>query len=259
MTFFSDFRPGKRVGTTVSFSLKILKWGLLGLFLSACSSIYTVKVFLKNSFFVADSARICRSYERELAAYRIQNGQRVADIGFGYGHVLGALALCHDSMTLYGVEVNKYSVLYGDSLMRRFAALKSKPQAVRWQLIRGKKKRCLLPDSSFDRIIIRETYHHFKRPGALMPDIIKKLAPDGLLCIQEEDPEKTYFSKNCKAYIMQRDELIQELISYGLCLVSDDTLTTPFSSLPNWVDSLGMLRRRVYLFGREGTCGHPSP
>lgn len=212
---------------------------------------------MADSGFVADSALICRSCARELSLYDIKPGMRVADIGYGYGHTLGALVLCRDSLRLFGVEAYPFPVFYGDSVLKRFSELRTKPSGTVWLLIKGSQSQTRLPESGLHRIIIRETYHHFKKPDRLMPDIIRKLAPDGRLCIVEEDAPSTYYSRNCKAFILQREELIRELTDYGLKLYAEDTLRAPVSSQPNWAVTDRWMNYRVYIFEKAETAMKP--
>lgn len=144
-----DGEPGVKVhGCILGF---IIMAGLGG-----CSRIYTVNDFLADSYFVPDSALVCFCSEKELRAYDIRNGQRVADIGYAYGHLLGAMVLCRDSMRLYGVEVYRYAVRYGDTLLRRLHELRKGTDPTSWTLLKGTQKRCPLPDGSLERIIIRK-------------------------------------------------------------------------------------------------------
>lgn len=233
----------------------VMTWALV--FLSSCNLFYPLKNFVADSGFVADSALICRSRAREIALYDIRPGMRVADVGYGYAHLLGALVVCRDSLQLYGVEAYPFPTFYGDSVLKGFAGLRSVPTGTTWHLVKGSQKHCRLPEGSFHRIIIRETYHHFKKPQRLMPDIIQKLAPDGRLCIVEEDVPATYYSKMCKAYILKRDELVNEISAYGLHLVAEDTLRAPVSSQPNWAETDRWMNYCVYIFARAASEAQP--
>lgn len=219
--------------------------------LYSCNLYYSLKSYVTDSGFVADSSLICRSCAKEISLYDIRAGMKVADIGYGYGHLLGALLLCKDSLQLYGVEAYPFPTYYGDSVLTLFAALRtSHAGSTTWHLCKGNQKRTCLPDGSMHRIIIRETYHHFKKPARLMPDIIRKLTPDGRIYLVEEDVASTYYSKMCKAYILKRDELVNEISAYGLRLIAEDTLRAPVSSKPNWAETNRWMHYRVYAFQR---------
>jgi SAM-dependent methyltransferase len=226
-------------------------------FLGSCNLFYPLKNFVADSGFVADSALICRSCARELSLYDIRPGMRVADIGYGYGHILGALVLCRDSLQLFGVEAYPFPTFYGDSVLRCYAELRTTPSPTIWQLKKGSQKRTGLPDGLMHRIIIRETYHHFKNPGLLMPDIIRKLRPDGRLYIVEEDVPATYYSRTCKSFILNREELIHQMTDYGLKLYAEDTLRAPVSSQPNWAVTDRWMNYRVYIFEKAETAVEP--
>lgn len=129
----------------------------------------------------------------ELEFYDFQDGEAIADIGAGTGHIglLIAAAQPNSQVTLtdtspFGVEfcrgkVTLFPELYG--LNRVTAVL-------------GEQSDARLPAATFDKIIIRNTYHHFRKKRAMLASLRPALKPGGELLIAE--PEMHGSGIDCK-------------------------------------------------------------
>jgi len=79
--------------------------------------------------------------------------------------------------------------------------------------VRGRKKETKFEPASLDKIIIRNSFHHFSKKEAMLASIKTSLKPNGVLFLQE--PLKS--GKGC-AMKMEEAEIKEILISNGFIL-----------------------------------------
>ena len=78
--------------------------------------------------------------------------------------------------------------------------------------------------ASFDRIIVRETFHHFEFPGPMLAELKRLLTRDGMLIISEPASQKNF--KHCK--LIEPPRLIEIVKSSGFKFVSSEKTNTDF-------------------------------
>ena len=113
----------------------------------------------------------------ELTALRLRPGDRVADVGAGYGQFT-ELLIRLDSVRLTSTELWQLD----EYLLALFFELPPK-QAVRLRVKRAKQKKLNLEAGRFDAVVVRNTFHHFKHPEVLAEQLRDALAPGGRLLI----------------------------------------------------------------------------
>jgi ubiquinone/menaquinone biosynthesis C-methylase UbiE len=85
-----------------------------------------------------------------------------------------------------------------------------------YTLITGTEESTRLPENSFDKVIIINSFHEFSRPGEMLADIKVKLKPGGLLYIDEHVPKKRgQLNAGCKHLMLTSEEVISLLSKNG--------------------------------------------
>lgn len=112
----------------------------------------------------------------------ISSGAVVAEIGGGGGDVAAAVAeRLGDSGRLYVTEISDGQVA---TLGRRFGARRGATVEVR----RSAAEQSNLPDACCDGIYMRDVYHHFTKPEAMVRSLWGNLKPGGRLVVIDFRP-----------------------------------------------------------------------
>ena len=113
----------------------------------------------------------------ELAAYGLDAGLRVADVGAGFGTV--AAVLSHVDLRVTATEIDAWAL----ELMRRRQHGRRPGQPGHFDVVRGEKSVTGLAAGSQDVILVRNALHHFKRVREMLADIRSTLAPGGRVLV----------------------------------------------------------------------------
>lgn len=142
--------------------------------------------------------------------FSFRPGDTVAEVGAGKGeNMMGFTRIC-DSVTFYVQDIDSSTLSRKnfEALGRRCAALKKNPTCSYLRCI-GTVKETLLPEGSFDKIILISTFHEFTYMDEMMQDIYRKLKPSGRLYILDSH----CFAKGHSNYTAE--ETISMLAKYG--------------------------------------------
>ncbi|MCC6723842.1 MAG: class I SAM-dependent methyltransferase [Saprospiraceae bacterium] len=128
----------------------------------------------------------------ELSFYKIRDGMKIAELGAGDGTFCLLLGLAFDSLTVYVNDVDRNAVKYAAS---KFEHCESIRASNRYLMVEGKNKSTELEAVKIDKIIIRNSFHHFSHQPEMLASIRASLSPDGDLYItdptllQDKKPE----------------------------------------------------------------------
>ncbi len=126
---------------------------------------------------------------QECQFYGLRDGQKIGEIGAGDGSVSFLIGSSFRQTQLFVNEI--------DQKWLRLILLKARAMPViertgsRFQIVEGSKKSCGLEGKNLDRIVIRDSFHHFKKKKAMLRSIQKSLAPDGLVLVLEPTRDET--------------------------------------------------------------------
>ncbi len=118
----------------------------------------------------------------ELGFYKIKDGMHIAEIGAGNGVFSLMLGLAYDSLSIYVNDLDYFSIEYA---MKKITGCQSKNSGNSYFFVDGKKKTTQLENVKLDKIIIRNSFHHFSRPTEMLASIKQSLTPDGDLYISD--------------------------------------------------------------------------
>jgi SAM-dependent methyltransferase len=107
---------------------------------------------------------------------------RVAELGAGDGTFSLMLGLAFDSLQVYVNEINPDAVKY--SSMSINACESCRPTNQFYHIL-GRKKSTGLEGVQLDKIIIRNSFHHFSSQPTMLAAIRQSLMPDGDLYITD--------------------------------------------------------------------------
>jgi len=130
--------------------------------------------------------------QKEIAFYDFRSGQTIASIGAQCCHWEAAYAATTDSVTFYlkDIDSSKFKKNQVEFAWNYFATLRDRPMACDYKMIIGDERSTSLPENTFDKILIINSFHEFTFQVEMLADIKKKLKPGGILYIDEALPKK---------------------------------------------------------------------
>ena len=132
---------------------------------------------------------------RELEYYDIKTNESIADIGAGSGSFSKLILLLGQSNDIYINELSKYAM---EDVKSSMAQLGKYFPTERIRFVKGDKKNANLT-TKVDKIIVRNTFHHFSKPKAMQESLYESLKDDGIVFINE--PLKDISSSHCQKTI----------------------------------------------------------
>lgn len=130
--------------------------------------------------------------QAELDFYQFKSGQTVASIGAQCCHIEAAYAATTDSVTFYleDIDSSKFKKEQADFVWSYYAKLRGRPMTSNYKMILGDEKSTSLPENTFDKILIINSFHEFTFVPEMLTDIKNKLKPHGILYIDEALPKR---------------------------------------------------------------------
>jgi ubiquinone/menaquinone biosynthesis C-methylase UbiE len=163
-----------------------------------------------GSFF-ENMAHLYKIKQSEIDFYQFKPGQTVASIGAGCTHWEAAYAAVTDSVTFYleDIDTTKLNEQHADFAWNYYAKLRERPMTSNYKLVFGDIKSTSLPENSFDKIIIINSFHEFTYQSEMLDDIKKKLKPGGILYIDEALPKRAgQLHGICNLPMLNNEEMI---------------------------------------------------
>jgi 2-polyprenyl-3-methyl-5-hydroxy-6-metoxy-1,4-benzoquinol methylase len=162
-------------------------------------------------------------WNEEIDIYNIKNGMRLLDIGGSDGKLILPLTLICDTLDYYLEDIIPDYLFYAPKFMA-LAQKNINPHAKFsvHQILGGDST--IPATGTFDRIIVRETFHHFEYPVQMLRELKRFMSQNGLLIISEPAEQKKF--KYCK--LDEPQKLIEMVESSGFKLVSSEKTNNGF-------------------------------
>jgi ubiquinone/menaquinone biosynthesis C-methylase UbiE len=198
--------------------MKILFTGCVFL-LSLCGQTQTLKSFKGYcGLYYKDMEGLIGQKQKEIDFYRFQPGQVVASIGAQCGHWEASYAACVENVHFYLEDID--STYFNERQVgfawRYYDSLRGKPMTSRYSLVLGNERATLLPEKTFDKIMIINSFHEFTEKEQMLADLKTKLKPGGLLYIDESLPRRPgQLHGICKHPMLSEPEMNAILMENG--------------------------------------------
>jgi ubiquinone/menaquinone biosynthesis C-methylase UbiE len=156
-----------------------LSLSLLALSFTASGPAFTSKVYGNIANYFETEAEL-----REFFSFT--KGEVIAEVGTAEGRNIAGLALLYDSLVIYAEDINP-DYLNKKNLDKCLDKVrKHKPQLTcDIKMMIGTETSTLLPENTFDKILLISTLHEFSRMDEMLSDIGKKLRPRGKVYVLE--------------------------------------------------------------------------
>lgn len=146
----------------------------------------------------------------ELAHYAIQLGHIIAEIGAGTGAFGLLLHQLYPKNNLYLYDVDG---AYLKFIRQQLPVAEAVGPEERVELIQGSKRATRLP-ASVDKVIVRNSFHHFDKPEEMLRSIREVMKPRGRLYLLEDFADPAETDPSCP-YLLSVDEMVEYLSAGG--------------------------------------------
>jgi ubiquinone/menaquinone biosynthesis C-methylase UbiE len=142
--------------------------------------------------FYSNMVHLHKIKQAELNFYHFFSGQIIASVGAGCCYWEAAYAAAIDNVNFYleDIDTSTLKEENADFAWNYYASLRGKPMTCNYKLVVGDERSTFLPENTFDKIIIINSFHEFTYQTEMLEDIKKKLKSGGLLYIDEALPKK---------------------------------------------------------------------
>lgn len=152
-----------------------------------------------------------RQKQSELDFYRFLPGQTIASVGAQCGNWEAAFAATTDSIRFYleDIDTSLFNERQISFIWHYYDSLRGRPMTCNYMMITGTEESTLLPENTFDKIIIINSFHEFTKKDEMLIDIKTKMKPGGILYIDEAVPKKQgELHIQCKKPMLTDEEMI---------------------------------------------------
>ncbi len=142
--------------------------------------------------FYKSMADLLKMQQKEIGFYGFRSGQTIASIGAQCCHWEAAYAATTDSITFYleDIDSSKFKNSQVEFAWNYYATLRSRPMTSDYKMIIGDERSTSLPENTFDKILIINSFHEFTFQDEMLADIKRKLKVGGILYIDEALPKR---------------------------------------------------------------------
>jgi len=149
--------------------------------------------------------RVSSSFQlhKELFFYDIRNGERIGEVGAGNGEFSIILAMIYDSLEIFINELDRYQLSY---IQNKVDRLMSVSRAHSMTTVPGETWKTNLEESPVDKLLLRNSYHHFFDKKHMLSSINSSLTENGELFVYEATRDLNR-KEMCDKAIAQKDIL----------------------------------------------------
>lgn len=155
----------------------------------------------------------------EIDFYQIQHGKTIGEVGAGKGRFGVLLALSLDASDVFLNDISNRVIKHMEFTINLLDSIDYSSQLY---VVKGSKSNTKLPKNHFDFIILRNSFHHFKKKDNMVKAIRKNLKDGGILYLRE--PIKTSNPKPAFQVCpleLRKDEIISILSKHGFQLTNE--------------------------------------
>jgi predicted methyltransferase len=205
---------------------------------------------LRDSGFIIDREKMREAFESEQAIYQIGKADSIAEIGFGTGWMTGFMMAEYDSITIFAEDIDRRSIRNLPRIIDQYCVGRNEATYNHIHIIKGTEKSTLLPNIVANKVIIRETFHHFSEPRAMMADIYRITKSGGQIFVYEQSSDSTYISTWDGSTIYSAKDLIEITESAGFHFLAKHELMGNPGNVPPWWEVSGehVVLKTIYVF-----------
>jgi len=155
-------------------------------FAQASKQYYDFKTFPK------DSINLKGYYRTSLINIDVKKGEKVASVGAGIGKQEVQLSVFKDGIdwTLQDIDSLRLNPKQFDKVLQYFENIIKKPIIAHFSFVIGNETKTNLPEDTYDKVLIINTYHEISERQSILADIHRALKKNGKVIIVESMAKK---------------------------------------------------------------------
>lgn len=168
----------------------------------------------KGSFIISENDYLIKQWN----FFNLEAGDVIADVGGGTGNYLSLLSLLDLNLDLTLTELKRPNLRFAKKISERLESL----GYAEIKLVKGGVEETNLPANHFDKIILKNTLHHFSEPEKMFASIANSLNDEGVLYVNEgvfDSENKSCCSKKMSA------KAVKDLIQKNHYIILDEMYT----------------------------------
>lgn len=141
--------------------------------------------------FYESMAHLYKLKQAELDFYHFKPGQTIASIGAQCCHIEAAYAATTDSVIFYLEDIDsaKYNNEQAEFAWKSYATLRGKPMTCEHNMILSDEKSTSLPEKTFDKILIINSFHEFTFVTEMLADIKRNSSQVAFFMLMKHCPK----------------------------------------------------------------------
>ena len=159
-------------------------------------------------------------FKKEIELYQFDKNDTIAEIGAGSGYFEQVISKYADDLTVYVNEIDATTV---NDLETKVSFLDFYDHKnIRYIALTGEPRTTHLPSDRFDKLIVKNTFHHFGFPVDMLNDFKRIMKKDGTLFIVDIMKDEVD-SLECKFHLT-RKVFMDYLTENGFVLIKETSL-----------------------------------
>lgn len=168
---------------------------------------------------------------QRLLFFDLKKGEKVAEIGFGYGFNLHLLAMAYEELEIFA---NELSLSHLKRMERTIVQEYPSDRQDNFHFVAGAPSSTKLEGMELDLIIMENVLHHIEAQGDFVQSMLESLAPDGEIVIIEEFLGVNTGERGHCPDLMERDQLEKVFSAAGLRLQGEQQNLDQFKTMLRW-------------------------
>ena len=157
----------------------------------------------------------------ELDFIKINKGDTIADIGSADGYYPALYSIFTDSVSFYLNDIENKYFDHLDSIVDICSKIKNGKITNSFKIVIGNDSCTKLPKRFFNKIIIREAFHHFTYKEAMLDNIKKIMKPNSKLILYENIKITGVVNKDVCNKAMTKAALLSAIDKAGFKLIRE--------------------------------------
>ena len=195
---------------------------IIALFLSLNGFSQSNKQIAKFKTFSKDSTNLKEYYRTSLSKFNLKKGEKIASIGAGYGNQEVAMSIFNDDIewTLQDIDSTVLNPQLFDDVLHYFENMIQKPIKAKFSFVLGDEKKTNLPENTYDKILIINTYHEITERPSILADVRRALKKNGQVIILESMAKKKgQIHQGCHDLKLWEPDFLKEMEGFNFKLL----------------------------------------
>ena len=205
---------------------------ITALFLSFNGFAQSKKQLARFKTFPKDSINLKGYYRTSLSKFDFKKGEKIASVGAAYGDQEVMMAIFNDDIewTLQDIDSTALSPKIFKDVLHYFENMIQRPIKAKFSFVLGNEKKTNLPEDTFDRIIVINSYHEITERASILTDVHRALRKNGKVIILESMAKKKgQIHQGCHDLKLWEPDFLQEMEGFNFKLINKINPTKGYS------------------------------